>query len=128
MSDDTPLPFELPSVCRKKLTVDFNGGNQSSNGGVLLLRESERSVGVCRLLANTMTDRRDPNRIRHEVFEMVMAAPVAHERQRGDTRRQLLAGVVGRWKRLRKDCQIALKSFSNCLVVPAQAIPAFGSS
>ena len=73
MSDDTPLPFDLPSVCRKKLTVDFNGGNQSSNGGVLLLREAERSVGVCRLLANTMTDRRDPNRIRHEVFEMLMA-------------------------------------------------------
>jgi len=73
MSDDTPLPFDLPSVCRKKITVDFNGGNQSSNGGVLLLREAERSVGVCRLLANTMTDRRDPNRIRHEVFEMLMA-------------------------------------------------------
>jgi hypothetical protein len=36
MSDDTPLPFDPPSVCRKKLTVDFNGGNQSSNGGVLL--------------------------------------------------------------------------------------------
>ena len=73
MTDDTPLPIDLPSVRRKKLTVDFAGGNQSSNGGVLLLRESERSVGVCRLLTNTMTDRRDPNRIRHAMFEMVMA-------------------------------------------------------
>ncbi len=73
MIDDTPLPFDLPSVCRKKLTVDFNGGNQSSNGGLLLLREKERALGVCRRLANTMTDRRDPNRIRHEMFEMVMA-------------------------------------------------------
>jgi hypothetical protein len=45
MSNDTPLPFDLPFVCRKKLIVDFNGGNQSSNGGVLLLRRSERSVG-----------------------------------------------------------------------------------
>src|SRR5262249_55672903 len=26
MTDDTPLPFDLPAVCRKKLTVDFNGG------------------------------------------------------------------------------------------------------
>jgi hypothetical protein len=33
MTDDTPLPFDLPSVRRKKLTVDFAGGNQSSNGG-----------------------------------------------------------------------------------------------
>jgi hypothetical protein len=28
-----PLPFDLPSVRRKKLTVDFADGNQSSNGG-----------------------------------------------------------------------------------------------
>ena len=73
MTDDTLLPFDLPSVCRKKLTVDFKGGNQSSNGGVLLLREAERSVGVCWLLANTITDRRDQNRIRHAMFEMLMA-------------------------------------------------------
>ena len=35
MTDDTLLPFDLPAVRRKKLTVDFEGGNQSSNGGVL---------------------------------------------------------------------------------------------
>ena len=73
MTDDTLLPFDLPSVCRKKITVDFNGGNQSSNGGLLLLREKERTLGVCWRLANTMTDRRDANRIRHEMFEMVVA-------------------------------------------------------
>ena len=27
MTDDTPLPFDLPSVRRKKLTVDFAGGS-----------------------------------------------------------------------------------------------------
>src|SRR6201987_221245 len=73
MTDDTLLPFDLPSVCRKKITVDFNGGNQSSNGGLLLLREKERTLGVCWWLANTMTDWGDPNRIRNEMFEMVMA-------------------------------------------------------
>src|SRR4029077_20879103 len=73
MNDDTLLPFDLPSVCRKKLTVDFNGGNQSSNGGVLLLREAERSVGICWLLANTITDQRDQSLIRHGMFEMLMA-------------------------------------------------------
>ena len=35
MDDATPLPFDLPAVARKKLTVDFDGGNQSSDGGVL---------------------------------------------------------------------------------------------
>ena len=46
MTDDTLLPFDLPSVQRKKLTVDFNGGNQSSDAGLLLLREAERKF-VC---------------------------------------------------------------------------------
>src|SRR5215472_8067212 len=73
MTDATPLPFDLPSVRRKKLTVDFDGGNQSSDGGLLLLRHAERKLGVCGRLANAMPDRRDASRIRHEMFEMVMA-------------------------------------------------------
>src|ERR1700730_11118434 len=73
MTDDTLLPFDLPAVCRKKLTVDFDGGNQSSDAGLLLLREAERKLGVCRRLADAMPDRRDADRIRHAMFEMVMA-------------------------------------------------------
>jgi hypothetical protein len=73
MTDDTPLPFDLPSVRRKKLTVDFDGGNQSSDAGLLLLRAAELKLGVCRRLAEAMPDRRDPDRIRHAMFEMVMA-------------------------------------------------------
>ena len=72
MNDDTLLPFDLPSVRRKKLTVDFAGGHQSSDGGLLLLREAERKLGVCRRLAAAMPDRRDPDRVRHAMFEMVM--------------------------------------------------------
>jgi hypothetical protein len=73
MTDDMPLPFNLPAVRRKKLTVDFEGGNQSSDGGLLLLRQVERKLGVCRRLAEAMPDRRAPERIRHAMLEMVMA-------------------------------------------------------
>jgi hypothetical protein len=62
----------LSAVRRKKLTVDFGGGNQSSNGG-LLLRSAERKLGVCWRLADAMPDRRDASRVRHAMFEMVMA-------------------------------------------------------
>jgi hypothetical protein len=73
MIEATPLPFDLPSVRRKKLTVDFDGGSQSSDAGLLLLRQAERKLGVCRRLADAMPDRRDRDRIRHAMFEMVMA-------------------------------------------------------
>src|ERR1700736_5272719 len=71
MTDDMPLPFDLPSVRRKKLTVDFAGGNQSSNAGLLLLRQAERELVVCRRLPHAMADRRAPDPIRHAMFEMV---------------------------------------------------------
>ena len=77
MNTDTPLPFDLPAVRRKKLTVDFDGGNQSSDAGLLLLREAERKLDVCRRLAAAMPDRRDPDRILHEMFEMVAARSMA---------------------------------------------------
>ena len=48
MTDATLLPFDLSAVRRKKLTVDFGGGNQSSNGGLLLLRSVERKLGGVR--------------------------------------------------------------------------------
>jgi Transposase DDE domain group 1 len=103
MTDDTLLPFDLPAVRRRKLTVDFDGGTQSSDAGLLLLREAERKLGVCRRLAETMPDRRDPDRILHEMFEMVMARTSAiacgykdaidHDRLRHDP---LMKVAVGR--------------------------------
>ena len=77
MTEDMPLPFDLPAVRRKKLTVDFDGGDQSSDAGLLLLREAERNTGVCRRLAAAMPDRRDQSRIRHEMVEMVIARACA---------------------------------------------------
>jgi Transposase DDE domain group 1 len=103
MNSDTPLPFDLPAVRRKKLTVDFYGGNQSSDAGLLLLREAERRLGVCRRLAYAMPDRRDPDRVRHEMFDIVAARAMAiacgyedaidHDRLRHDP---LMKAAVGR--------------------------------
>ena len=73
MTDITPLPFDLPAVARKKLTVDFDGGNQSSDAGVLVLRAAEQKVGVIARLAAALRDRRDQTRIRHRQTEIVGA-------------------------------------------------------
>src|SRR5258708_504306 len=59
MTDATLLPFDLPSVRRKKLTIDFDGGNQSSDGGLLLLWQAECRLGGCGPLAGAMPGRRE---------------------------------------------------------------------
>jgi hypothetical protein len=73
MTYATPLAFDLPAVARKKFTVDFNGGNQSSDAGVLLLRAAEQKIGVIGRLAAALPDRRDPTRVRHRLTEIIAA-------------------------------------------------------
>ena len=71
MDDDRLLPFSLPAVCRKKISVAFDGGSLSSDGGVLLLREVERRLRIAERLAACVVDRRDPSRIDHGMIEML---------------------------------------------------------
>jgi len=71
MDQDSLLPIELPAVGRKKVSLAFDGGRLSSNGGVLLLREVERGLRLAGRLAACMTDRRDPARLDHTVVEML---------------------------------------------------------
>ena len=71
MDNDSVLPIDLPSVCRKKLSMGFDGGQLSSDAGLLLLRDVEKKLGLSRRLSGCMKDRRDRDRIQHPVDEMV---------------------------------------------------------
>jgi len=71
MDDDNLLPFCLPAVCRKKVSVAFDGGSLSSDGGVLLLRDVERRLGLASRLAGCLLEWRDIRRIDHEMMEML---------------------------------------------------------
>jgi len=73
MIDATPLPFALPAIRAKKLTVDFAGGNQSSDGGLLALRAAEQKIGIIGRLASALPDRRDRLRVRHRLCEIIGA-------------------------------------------------------
>jgi hypothetical protein len=83
MSDDSFLPFDLPAVSHKKVSANFDGGAISSDGGLLLLREADRRLGLTRMLAACVQDRRDPSRISHGIEEMllfrIMAIACGHE-------------------------------------------------
>jgi hypothetical protein len=61
----------------------------------LLLREAERRLGVCRRLAEAMPDRRDPDRVRHAMFEMVMARASRDRPRRGARSRVRMEGTDG---------------------------------
>ena len=71
MTEDTLLPFDFPAVRRKKVTAGFDGGLISSDGGVVLLREAERRLGLADILAGSMRDRRDPASVVHTLPAML---------------------------------------------------------
>src|SRR5258708_40227274 len=71
MSEDSLLPFDLSSVAHKKVSVGFDGGQLSSDAGVLVLRGVEKKLGLAARLASCMRDRRNPERIVHPLEEML---------------------------------------------------------
>ena len=62
MGEDIRLPFDLPAVARKKVGAAFDGGRISSNGGVMLLAQAERRLGIADQLARVIPDERDASR------------------------------------------------------------------
>ncbi len=71
MEEDTLLPFTFPAVARKKVSASFDGGMLSSDGGVLLLRNVEKQLGLAHRISGCLKDRRDPDLIKHTVEEML---------------------------------------------------------
>ena len=72
-SDDSAPRFCFPAIGRKKLTAAFDGGRITSDGGVLLLAQAERAMGICRRLAACIADRRDPSRVIHALDDILRA-------------------------------------------------------
>lgn len=53
------------------MAVDFSGGHLSSDGGAVLLRQVDQSIGLSRQLAGCFVDRRDARLVEHQVQELV---------------------------------------------------------
>ena len=53
------------------IEANFQGGAISSDGGVLLLRQMDRRIGLSDSVAAALNDPRSPERIRHELRDLV---------------------------------------------------------
>ena len=73
MTDDNLLPFSFPAIQRKKITAAFDGGRISSDGGVMLLAQADRRLGIADRLAQVIPDGRDPDRVTHLLPDILRA-------------------------------------------------------
>ena len=95
--------LDFPMLGRREIVADFDGGDISSDGGALRLRQTETLTGIIRQFADCFTDHRNPDLIEHTVQELVAQRVHAltlgyadlndHDDLRSDP---LLATVVGK--------------------------------
>jgi hypothetical protein len=71
MAKDAPVLPGLSPVAGKPLHVAFDGGRLTSDGGVLVLAEIDRRLGLSERLARCLTDPRAPGRVHHTLVEMI---------------------------------------------------------
>lgn len=94
--------LDFPMLGRREILADFDGGDITSDGGALLLRQAEQLTAIIRQFAACFTDHRNPDLVEHTV-EQLLAQRVYglapgyedlndHDDLRGDP---LLAAVVG---------------------------------
>lgn len=77
MGDNTDLLFDLPSVSRKKVSAAFDGGRITSDGGVLLLAQADRRLGIVDRLASLIDDPRRADLVTHSVASILRARVLA---------------------------------------------------
>jgi len=76
-AEDRLLPFDLPSIGKKKVTAAFDGGQVSSDGGALLLAGADKRLGLIDRLAGVIPDHRDPALITHTMADILRARVLA---------------------------------------------------
>ena len=118
-----PLSFAFQGCQGRRVAAAFDGGAITSNAGVLLLREIDRSAGLLDQVAGCFTDYRDPRLTEHSVGTLVRQRVMGitlgyedlndHDQLRHDPVLALLSGKLGGH---RKDCApLAGKSTLNRL-------------
>lgn len=104
MPNRTAQTIEFGRVGRRLIEADFDGGDLSSDGGLMLLRRTDERIGLTRAVAAVFSDPRDPARIRHRLRDLLAQRIYGlccgyedlndHDTLRGDVLMQTAVGRV----------------------------------
>ena len=63
--------FVFPSVRQRQIEASFDGGDVTSDGGALLLRQVDRRLGLTARASRAFSDIRQQGKVKHPVLEMI---------------------------------------------------------
>ena len=102
MTECTQSQFEFEAHFSRQVIARFDGSRLTTDGGALLLRQADRKIGLLRRLASCFRDGRQPDRVEHNLEEMLAQRIYGlalgyedlndHEQLRTDPLLALLAG------------------------------------
>ena len=72
-----PILPGLSPVAGKPLTAQKDAGNLTSNGGLVVLRESASRLGIAKVIAAPLPDARNPLLVTHTYEDMITARMMA---------------------------------------------------
>jgi hypothetical protein len=67
----TQTSFEFPVANRRRLQASFTGGDVSSDGGLLLVRQADRRLKLTATLARRLPDPREPSKLIHPMVTLL---------------------------------------------------------
>ncbi|CAM4081087.1 IS1380 family transposase [Vreelandella rituensis] len=71
MTKCTTPSVSFPRCKGRQIVANFDGGDVTSDGGILLLRQLDREMGLTRAVARRLSDARDPQRCQHRTETLV---------------------------------------------------------
>jgi hypothetical protein len=71
--DNSCLSLPFPSVGGREVVTRFDGGDLTSDAGLLILRQADKKVGLVDALSACVADRRQASKIEHTVRDVVAA-------------------------------------------------------
>ena len=67
----SPLTLDFPAVHHRPVVASFDGGDITSDAGVLLVAAADRKAGVTAALTAAFTDTRDQKKVVHGVADLL---------------------------------------------------------
>ena len=71
MTNCSSSKIEISPLNKRKLEIEFTGGNISSDGGVLLLRQIDKRLKLTERIASSIPDDRDPKKVIHSTLSQL---------------------------------------------------------
>jgi hypothetical protein len=71
MTECKQISFGFPTCKSRKVLADFKGGDVTSDGGVLLLRQVDRKLGLTRRLSEILKDARSKGHCDHDQLRLL---------------------------------------------------------